>query len=404
MTAKKRKKVNTVFLCTVGAGLLSMIYSLFLPPVYKGVVQVVVNKPAENTAFFDNRGDVDQFLDNQYRILTSDAVLSVVVDKLHLGLSRKYMGKDALNELRKSIVISKDRDSSIITICVYMENPTLASRIATVLGEEYKARVDKINFNLKTKAATWLEETSDLSARIKDLEKRQSALSKAADYDSLQKKGKELSGRVDILERHRSQEVIGLNRLNVMIESLESDLRKNDIEGIFLDMGADEMAYELKRGRKSLEIGIQNIGQRKGESSPEFAAWESRLSALDKAILNHASDTVTAKKAEALRVENRLRELDKRIGMLNDEMESLKRDNTELDELDRELEAARDMHKQAKDELNDPAFSIIAVEGITLPDPNAVIIPVAPKVMRNTAWGLIAGFLIGHAIRIFMRM
>lgn len=88
------------------------------------------------------------FMETEIKIMQGDVVLSRVVEDLHLAADwgkkinpngEPLKASDAVDYLRHFIVLDADRNTKLIDITVFNEDPNLAAKIANTLADDYKS-------------------------------------------------------------------------------------------------------------------------------------------------------------------------------------------------------------------------------------------------------------------------
>lgn len=152
---KKRMKLIITF--TLGAAIIAAIISyFFLTPIYQSSTQFIVNQ-AKNQ---DRSGEfqIDQStirtnveLINTYKvIITSNAILDVVIENLNLTYSPGY--------LKENINVSNEQNSQVVTVSVKDADPQLATAIANETVAVFQELIPDImnvdNVSVLTEAIT----------------------------------------------------------------------------------------------------------------------------------------------------------------------------------------------------------------------------------------------------------
>ncbi len=130
-------------------------YTLMQPRIYKSEARIQVRDDSLSVPLFDQAMSMPTynpfFLRTQYEVIQSKPLLYDVIEKQDL---RNVWGKeynkgvsiertDALVELKKSLKVEQYRDTSLISIQVFRENPKEAAAIANELAYVYKEyRID----------------------------------------------------------------------------------------------------------------------------------------------------------------------------------------------------------------------------------------------------------------------
>jgi polysaccharide biosynthesis transport protein len=171
------KRWPIVAACALLATGISLLYTKTLPRVYESGAMIefdpdVVRPMADKTdplrgwaTFFDNR----EYYETQYKVMTSERVLSAVVRDLGLQTDPEFLGgkpatpvalDDTTDMLRARVRIEPIKSSRLVYIKVEDTNPKLARRLADAVTRTY------INQNLEKSVAATGEAVVWLSGQL----------------------------------------------------------------------------------------------------------------------------------------------------------------------------------------------------------------------------------------------
>src|SRR5690625_5899 len=150
-----KKRLLLIITVTVAAGIIAAVISLFvLTPIYQSSSQFIVNqtKDQQESMQIDSgtiRTNVE--LINTYNvIITSRAILSEVVEELGLPYSTE--------SLAKSIEVSSEQNSQVVTVTVKDPSPERATNIANTTVTVFQEKIPEIlnvdNVSILTEAFT----------------------------------------------------------------------------------------------------------------------------------------------------------------------------------------------------------------------------------------------------------
>ncbi|MBL7132103.1 MAG: hypothetical protein ISS45_12010 [Candidatus Omnitrophica bacterium] len=396
----KHKKIVIAY--TLGLGLIAAIYSILSPPLYKATAQVVLGGVNPRSPLIRDSHSFDEYMDLQHKVLKEKELLDAVIDKLHLRISKRFIVKDPLRVLQRAIKVKHVKATNIVRIEVIMDNPTLASRIATVLAEEYIAHTKSMNFKLTQEAVDWLTETSKLSKKIEEIEKRQARFIEENKPDIVYSDLTAATRARNILIEQKNTETFNLSRVQSQVEYIEENLKDKNIERLLTAFLKDHIIYELKRKRKEKEIELYHLQRERGEGDPQGALLKKEIKELDLATIEYAKSKVKEKKEKMDKIRERLKDLEEQILEQNEQVAELKDLRSDSESLPRELEMYTKLYNKALKQLEKEQFSIIRTRRLILPDPYTVDFPVAPKTSLNVMAGLLGGFILGNIISVVL--
>src|SRR5690625_977949 len=136
-----KKRLLLIITVTIAAGIIAAVISLFvLTPIYQSSSQFIVNqtKDQQESMQIDSgtiRTNVE--LINTYNvIITSRAILSEVVEELGLPYSTE--------SLAKSIEVSSEQNSQVVTVTVKDPHPERATNIANTTVTVFQEKIPEI--------------------------------------------------------------------------------------------------------------------------------------------------------------------------------------------------------------------------------------------------------------------
>lgn len=137
-----KKRWIEVILWTILGSLISLAVSIFIiSPKYSSSIDILVNQKNDNTAVQYNVQQADLQVINTYKdILTKPVVLTPVLQEIKKN--DNYQGN--LSTLSKSIKISNQANSQIITVNVTDDNAYAAADIANAVGKVFSKKIKKM--------------------------------------------------------------------------------------------------------------------------------------------------------------------------------------------------------------------------------------------------------------------
>lgn len=152
-----KKHLKLIITLTLGAAVIAALISYFvLTPIYQSSTQFIVNESKQDGSHQGVQIDSSTIrtnveLINTYKvIITSNAILDVVVDELNLSYSPE--------SLKNNINVSSEQNSQVVTVTVKNSDPHLATAIANETVRVFQQLIPEImnvdNVKILTEAAT----------------------------------------------------------------------------------------------------------------------------------------------------------------------------------------------------------------------------------------------------------
>ena len=137
-----KKRWLTIFSCTVLGIIISLaLVFVFIQPKYSSNIDILVNQKNNNTAVQYNIQQADLQAINTYKdVLTKPIILSPVLKEIKR--TDNYQG--TLATLAKSIKVSNQTNSQVITVTVTDKNAYVAADIANTVGKVFAKKVKKM--------------------------------------------------------------------------------------------------------------------------------------------------------------------------------------------------------------------------------------------------------------------
>lgn len=238
---KTRKAVVfVVFLIVV---LVAATVTFFQPKIYMSASRIKVEQERLTVELFQQQGYAGYdpyFLQTQYEIIQSQKILYPVIERFDLR-RRWARGGDPLpleltfRMLRRAMSVQRYRDTSLIEIRVFDEDPQLAADLANCIAETFE----------KDRLEVRRQQTMKGLAKVQEeLEKQEKRVRAAQD-------------KVEKLRKELNVQVFGTVKLNdLTVQQLESQLTSARVEFV----GRDTRLKELKRlTREQLRNAIATV-------------------------------------------------------------------------------------------------------------------------------------------------
>jgi capsular exopolysaccharide synthesis family protein len=395
------------------------VYTFTLPKQYMADARIMVREDAMDIDVFERQyvgGYNPFFMRTQYEIIQSRQILYQVINNLNLQqtwgekahddgtpLSRE----DAFNELSHSIKVEQFRDTSLISIQVYREDPAEAAFIANEVAAVYRdQRLTAKRHEVKRAIEVLEGEVQKQQERVEraeqELEKIRknlgvSMISKGFQADKLrlqQLEADRIAARVDMLVRKA--------RLD-QLEALNGDDLMNASSYIVNDQSLASIKAQLADSEVSLKVLLENYGV----NHPDVKRLQAGVNELRKQLTSALQGL-----KKGLRADYEV-SLEK-YNVLASELETARKSDIDserdkflpFDKAEREVEvqrqildALRSRVAQTGIEIEVPRTPVEITDPAEAPMPNR---PVSPNIVLNIFLSLILGLAAGIGLAYFI--
>ena len=397
----------------------------FVPKLYESSASVLVEERSNaftrvaNEQQSSNAASADALLLSQIELIKSRDTLLSVVDALNLRDVREFNGASAsplamimqlfgaraeprsgdervLENLNERLTVSREGNSSVISIYVRSTNPQLAADIANAIADAHVKRRAGLSLSDTAEATGWLEtEIAKLRTRVQDAENA------VADYRSDNDLFLSGTGSSSILDQQLSniatQITSAQERKNVaqsranLIRGLIRD--GQPIDGV-ADVRDSLIIQNLVQSKASLQGELAQRSSTLLSNHPTIRALRAQIAAIDQEIAAEGRKVADALDSQA-RVEADLEQsLNQDLARLKTSVSEATRDSVELASLEREAKAQRDLLESYLARYSDAAARTDASSA--LPDVRVVTVaaPADKPASPNVTLALAAvGFL-----------
>lgn len=150
-----KRNIIGIIICGVIGIVISLIVSFFMiTPKYESTVDILVNQKSGNSAMQFNMQQADLQAINTYKdVLKKSVILTPVLKEVRE--KDNYQG--SLTDLQKSIEITNQTNSQVISVTVTDKNAYVATDIANTIGKVFTREIKKMmqvdNVTVVTKAS-----------------------------------------------------------------------------------------------------------------------------------------------------------------------------------------------------------------------------------------------------------
>ncbi len=293
-----RTRKEIILAVTLLVVLAGTIYTYTLPRIYRAQARIAVRDDSLDVDVFERQftgGYNPFFLRTQYEIIQSRPILARVVEELNL--TQRWARKagdevvpltrdEAIAILSRSIRVDQYRDTTLIAINVFRQDPQEAADIANKVAEAYREQ----RLSLKRR-----ELRQGLEAMQAELEKQRDRV-KAAEQD-LERLRKELG--VALISRGMRADKIRLqqleaDRIAARVDMLSRKARLEQLEGLEGQELIDAAAYivndpeiaALRRQMMDTDVSLRLQLETLGENHPDVRRMRAGREELAKKMEN----------------------------------------------------------------------------------------------------------------------
>ena len=414
-----RKHWPILLVAALVAAALGLVYSKSLPRVYEATAMLefdpdVVRPLADKTDPFREMAsawDNHEYYETQYKVMTSDRVLSSVVRDLGLQSDPAFVGRDAKNTplpldivtdmLRGRLHIEPVKNSRLTYIKVEDTDPKQAQKLANAISNTYIAQNLEKTVNATGDAVVWLN--SQLDHFRTELESNEDSLhdfKKRNDLPSstIEEISKQIRSEMQQYDqaltttRTHKQELIARNsELDKVGSSNPDDLPASELlSNVFLSQLRTQYQSAVRERREL-------IAQGKGDKHPLVLSVDQKISELARELVDEVKNIQGA-------VQRDLAILNKQEAGENTLYEDARRRAVELNlkelefhRLDRVRAENEKVYSALLEQTKDADLArMMNVNNVRMVDtaqePRA---PIRPRVPVNVAVGALTGLLLG---------
>lgn len=394
-----------VVLTTVGV-------TFILPKLYLASARIKVEQERPTIAVFEREQFPTYdpyFLQTQYEIIQSQKVLLPVIQQLDL---QKKWAQDAdplpqefaFKKLKNSLVARRYRDTSLIEIAVYDEDPTRAADIANKIAEVFE--LDR----LAEKRRQTMKGIDRLSQELRDQEKR---LTDA--QTKVEKLRKDLNvpvfGQVKLTDvalqqleqelTHARVDTVGKQAKLHQIELLSPQQLRNAIATIV----NDQNVQSLLANHNEAELKLEVLKQDYGPDHPQVRSAQAAMVKLQEQLDARLEGIRRAVEVDYLVSKARFDELNKQLEEAKSSSVSVESEKfLPFRNAQREEDLERNMYEALKKrlqvesiEMEVPRSPVEVIDHAKSPRQH-----VRPNMMLNVAVSVVAGLILGVALAFFV--
>lgn len=417
---------------------LASAYLLWTPRIYAASSSIIIELQAprvlgEKTEVVDFAGSDywsnKEFLETQYKVITSREVLQRVVEKKGLDRDLGFLGLESVRDperraellerasavttLQKRVRIEPVKNSQLTQIVVEDTDPERAAEISNAIVEAYiESNLDRRQEGTKA-ASQWLaDQMLDLKGKLEDSEIALFTFRRDNDIlsSSLEDRQSILSQRINTLSDSLTQ---------MMSKRIELEAALGEVRRVQQDNASDElwalklrqvserpMIAELRRQHAALENELAGLSERYLEKHPERAALEERMAKLRSQILKEAENVLDSLRSQHREVRGTEGQLESMIAGLKREAFEVNKKEIDQRRLQREQENNERLYDLVLARLKDADLAVmlrsnnVRLLDAAVPPP----LPIKPKVPLVLALSMLLGLFGGVGLVYLVEM
>ena len=404
---ERRWLIITAF---ISVFVLGLIYLFKATPIYEATTQLKINPESDNIlrveGFSVGRQEQD-YLQTQYKTLTSRSLIGTVVEQLRLDQDERYaQAIDKVGAVVRDVQVAPIRLSRLVDIKVEHPDPAKAAAIANAVATNF------IQLNLDEKVDLALdvvrrleEEADSQKSKLEQAEKDLQAYSKSNAMVSFEE------GTENIILQALNEYATGHAKAKSEALSAQSAVQQVDL---FLKAGVSKHAIpqiannlpiqELKRSLEVAEAEFATIKKRYRHLHPEYIRAEEKVRSFRTSIDSQADYLIEALRhsaemaqAEEVRLRELVSEQEKALLALKDlriDYNILKRGAQQNDTLYRSiLTTMEETRLTGRNKIN----NIVVVDSAEVP-----LNPVKPRKMLTIFLGMVGGLGVALGLAFFV--
>ncbi len=403
--------------------IISLVLAVTLPSVYRSTAKfsVVIPQtfdPLQQENSYDYRNRVRRFLQDQKELITSNRVLTKVVQDLYPGANRQAAITQKINDLRQNLDVvppggESFEGSSVFIIDFSDRNPAFAAKVATLITQKYLETYQEISQGKSGYSHSFFQEQTQ--KLLKDMQDKEN---KVRDFETKQalalleilNLGDAKGGNVEVGPNALLTQFLGnyhalqteLAGLQASIGALEKESNQSGIPAVLPEMEVTGRAITIFKNKvASLQIQLNEMKPQFRENFEPMKQLEQELKLSVDALKKEMKRTITAQRISASSIRARLDQLEKTIQGLRDRIQLIAREKVTYQALLQEFNMAKDAYTRTQAQLEQARMATSLVQDkqfLTLIDkPSIPLSPYKPNRGLLMLGGLLSGLFLGIA-------
>ncbi len=430
---RRKWLILLVFAAVVGGATL---YTTRQPRVYSAQISLIID--AKEPRFLDNQiQDVNndtgsyywankEYLETQYKIITSRAVSQRVVEKLGLAGDAEFLGVtkiqdekrraeimaklDAVARLQAKIKVEPVKDSRVSLIKIEDSEPNRAALLSNEVAQAYSDEVMAQKLKLTENASKWLDERRDsLSDSARSSELALYAYRKQADILALDDRASMVSQKLGETSKALTEvqlKIAGLKARAVAIRSVQANQGAQDrLWAEALPAARENQSLgKLKDRAFTLRNEVTDLQSRYLDDHPKLMEAREKLDAAEKDFARELSNIVISTEAELKEATEKERMLAVMFETTKAEVFELEKKKVELDKYKQDSENAKRQYDSVYKRLKDIELSgLLRTSNVRVLDAaRPQLAPIRPNVPQGVLMGIIGGLVLGLGLALLL--
>ncbi|MBI5478150.1 MAG: GumC family protein, partial [Deltaproteobacteria bacterium] len=414
------------------------LYTTRQPRVYAAQISIIID-PRE-PRFLDNQiQDVNsdgaanywankEYIETQFRIITSRAVSQRVVEKLGLSGDAAFLGlrklqdekaraevmkrMDAVAMLQGKIKVEPVKDSRVALIKIEDSDPHRAALLANEVAQAYIDETLAQKLKVTENASKWLDERRDsLSETAKSSELALYTFRKQADMlsSSPDDRASMVSQRLQTTSTALTDvqlKIAGHRARVAAIRSVQASQEAEDRLWAEALPAARENAtlVEFKRRVLTLKNECADLQSRYLDGHPKLLECRDKLGGAERDFARELSNLVVSTEAELREAVEKERNLKVLLDGAKAEAFEVEKKKLELDRLKQETESNKRQYESVFKRLKDIELSgLLRTSNVRVLDgARPVLAPVRPNVPQGVLMGIVMGLVLGIGLALML--
>ena len=408
----------TVFIVSLGL-------AVALPSIYRSTAKfsLVIPQtmdPLQQESTFDYQNRVRRFLQDQKELITSNRVLTKVVQELNPGSERQSTISRRINDLRANLDVvppggESFSGSSVFIIDFSDPNPVVAARIATTITESYLAASREISQSKTDFSHSFFKEQTeklqkdmlDKENRVREFETKEAlALLEILNLGSTSSNA-EVGPNALLTQFMRNYHELQteLAGLQTSIGSLEWESNQGGIPAVLPEMEVSGRSITIFKNKVSqLQLQLNEMKPQFKENFEPMRQVEQELKLSVDSLKKELKRTVNAQKINAASIKARIGQLEKTIQSLQERIQTIAREKATYESLKQEYNLAKEAYTRTAAQMEQARMAQSLNQDkqfLTLIDKPAVPVnPYKPNRFLLAFGGLLSGIFLGIAVAI----
>jgi uncharacterized protein involved in exopolysaccharide biosynthesis len=402
--------------------LVSLVLAVTLPSVYRSTAKfsLVIPQsfdPLQQESSMDYRNRVRRFLQDQKELITSNRVLTRVVQEIYPGIKQQPAITRKINELRENLDVvppgGESFEGSSVFIVEFSDNsPTFAAKVTTSVTDNYLAIYREISQGKTTYSHSFFQEQTEKLQ--KDMQEKES---KVRDFET-----KQALALLEILNLgdNKSNTEVGPNALltqflrnyhelqaelaglQASIVSLERESNQSGVPAVLPEMEVTGRAITVFKNKVAqLQIQLNEMKPQFRENFEPMKQIEQELKLSVDSLKTEMKRVISAQKISANSIRARIGQLEKTIESLRDRIQIVAREKVTYQALLQEFNIAKEAFTRTQAQMEQARMAQSLTQDkqfLTLIDrPSVPVKPFKPNRVLLAFGGLLAGIFLGIA-------